>query len=123
MRIKDNILEWWFVNVVLYRINKEKKRLPVILINRMLRKYRTPWQNVIHFFNPVSKVGVSFDFVAKNANIGDIPWYQYYTMTRKEADKFAEWAKEKIKRVYPFTYGYEYSMFDVAFGLKISNNE
>jgi hypothetical protein len=34
--------------------------------------------------------GVDFDYIVEHPNIDDLPWFQYYTWTRKDEEKFKE---------------------------------
>ena len=68
---------------------------------------------------------VTYDFVKKNSKINGVPWFQHYTMTKKE---YIRWKKKTIKKIILY-YNYSeegakknFAYINLTWGLKIENN-
>lgn len=117
-KLRLKLIDWWFENVTLPQMERQRKKIFIILINRMLRKYRTWYQNLWHIFKPTSNWGVGYKYVVDNPKIGDIDWFMYFTFTTAEEKKFGEFAKRKLKKCYKYTYEKEYLWFHMMYGLR-----
>lgn len=80
-----------------------------ILINKMLEKYN-----------------VDYDYIFDNQEIDGVPWYQYYTWTQEESDKYKEFfidfLRHNIKPKFLKKQAIrEWDWFNLMYGLKIKD--
>lgn len=120
-KLRSKFIDWWFWAITFPRMERQKRDLFIILINRMLRKYRTWYQNLWHFFKPTSSWGIGYKYVIDNPKINGEDWYIHFTMTTAEDEAFEKFAKRKISKSYQYTVDKEYGWFHMCYGLKISD--
>ena len=117
LRLK--LIDWWFERVTLPRMERKKQDLYIILINRMLRKYRTWYQNLWHIVKPTSNWGIGYKYVIDNPKIDGVDWFMYFTCTTAEENKFEKFAKRKIKKCFPYNTDRQYGWFSMMYGLMV----
>jgi len=90
---------------------KKERNNDVILttiLNKMLEKY-----------------GVDVKYVLKNQEVNGELWYQYYTMTQKEFEKWREWTMNYFKTTYisKANREREFDSINLMWGLKIKEDD
>lgn len=78
------------------------------ILNKMLEKYN-----------------IDVDHVKKYPEIAGVPWYQYYTLTTKEAEEWKRWSLEYLKttRIPKRMHEIEFAWLNLMWGLKTQDDD